>query len=177
MVHTTRNATNEPTNSLGRLICNLRPGSFAGPQWPQDRSIRRAIRPKLLASDSVLALRFGLEAKVGEHNTAAGWLQTCLGVTRLDALQLPSARSGSLTSCALVDPRRLQRMSDRKSVCSGGGRVGKLGSETLSPHHRLVIALHSPGGVAGTGLCAWPPEKNARNLAREIRRATISGAV
>src|SRR5216683_4589843 len=128
MVHTTRNATNEPTNSLGRLICNLRPGSFACPQWPQERSIRRPIRPKLLASDSVLALRFGLEAKVGEHNSAAGWLQTCLGVTRLDALQLFLLRARDrLRSCALADPRRLQRVSDRKSVCSGGGRAGKLG--------------------------------------------------
>src|SRR6266851_6221562 len=135
MVHTTRNATNEPTNSLGRLICNLRPGSFACPQWPQDRSIRRASRPKLLASDSVLALRFGLEAKVGEYNTAAGWLQTCLGVTRLDALQLPSARSGSLTILRTCGSAPLAA-HERQEGC---GRAGKLGSETLSPHHRRVI--------------------------------------
>src|SRR5467141_1938952 len=30
-----------------------------------------------------------------------------------------------------------------------------------SPHHRFVIALHSPGGVAETGLRVCPPEKNA----------------
>ena len=47
----------------------------------------------------------------------------------------------------------------------------------LSPHHRLVIALHSPGGVAETGLCVCPTEKNARKLARDVRRATFSGAV
>jgi hypothetical protein len=46
----------------------------------------------------------------------------------------------------------------------------------LSPHDRLVIALHSPGGVAETGLCVCPPEKNARNLARDVRRTTFSGA-
>ena len=37
--------------------------------------------------------------------------------------------------------------------------------KALSPHHRFVIALHSPGGVAETGLRVCPPEKNARKLA------------
>jgi hypothetical protein len=45
------------------------------------------------------------------------------------------------------------------------------------PHHRFVIALHSPSGVAETGLRVCPPEKNARKLARDVRRATFSGAV
>jgi len=49
--------------------------------------------------------------------------------------------------------------------------------KALSPHHRFVIALHSPGGVAETGLRVCPPEKNARKLARDVRRATFSGAV
>jgi hypothetical protein len=46
-----------------------------------------------------------------------------------------------------------------------------------SPHHRLMIALHSPGGVAETGLRVCPPEKSARKLARDVRRVTFSGAV
>jgi hypothetical protein len=49
--------------------------------------------------------------------------------------------------------------------------------KALSPHHRFVIALHSPGGVAETGLPVCPPEKNARKRARDVRRATFSGAV
>ena len=40
-----------------------------------------------------------------------------------------------------------------------------------------VIALHSPAGVAETGLCVCPPEKNARKLAHGVRRDTFSGAV
>ena len=35
----------------------------------------------------------------------------------------------------------------------------------LSPHNRLVIALHSPGGTVETGLRVCPPEKEARKLA------------
>jgi len=38
-------------------------------------------------------------------------------------------------------------------------------TKALSPHHRFVIALHSPDGVAETGLCVCRPEKNAENLA------------
>jgi serine/threonine protein kinase len=49
--------------------------------------------------------------------------------------------------------------------------------KALSPHDRFVIALHSPGGVAETGLCVWPPEKSARKLAGGLRRDTFSGAV
>jgi hypothetical protein len=49
--------------------------------------------------------------------------------------------------------------------------------KVLSPHHRFVIALHSPGGVAETGLRVCPAEKNARKLARDVRTATFSGAV
>ena len=49
--------------------------------------------------------------------------------------------------------------------------------KALSPHHRFVIALHSPGAVAETGLRVCPPEKNARKLARDVRRATFSSAV
>jgi hypothetical protein len=49
-------------------------------------------------------------------------------------------------------------------------------SVNTSPHHRFVIALHSPGGVAETGLRVCPPEKNARKLARDVRRAIFSGA-
>jgi DNA-binding winged helix-turn-helix (wHTH) protein/tetratricopeptide (TPR) repeat protein len=38
-------------------------------------------------------------------------------------------------------------------------------------------ALHSSDGVAETGLRVCPPEKNARKLARGVRRHTFSGAV
>jgi|SRR5450432_85737 hypothetical protein len=37
--------------------------------------------------------------------------------------------------------------------------------KALSPHHRPVIALHSPHGFAETGLDVCPPEKNGRKLA------------
>jgi hypothetical protein len=47
----------------------------------------------------------------------------------------------------------------------------------LSPHHRLVIALHSPSRVAETGLCVCPSEKNARKPARTVRRDTFSSTV
>ena len=63
------------------------------------------------------------------------------------------------------------------------GVVGKMGfpsaykAKAPSPNYRFVIALHSPEGVAETGLCVWPPEKNARKLARWVRRDTFSGAV
>jgi hypothetical protein len=41
----------------------------------------------------------------------------------------------------------------------------------------VVIALRSPDGVAETGLYMCPPEKNARKLARGVRRDTFSSAV
>ena len=41
----------------------------------------------------------------------------------------------------------------------------------------FVIVLHSPDGVAETGPCVCPPEKNARKLACGIRRDTFSSAV
>ena len=37
--------------------------------------------------------------------------------------------------------------------------------KSLSPNHRIVIALYSPGGVVETGLPMCPPEKRARKLA------------
>ena len=47
----------------------------------------------------------------------------------------------------------------------------------LSPHHRPVIALHSPDGVAETGPGVCRPEKKTRKLDCGIRRDTFSGAV
>src|SRR5438876_7415864 len=46
--------------------------------------------------------------------------------------------------------------------------------KALSQNHRFVIVLHSPDEVAETGLCMGPPEKNARKLARAIRRDYFS---
>jgi hypothetical protein len=37
-------------------------------------------------------------------------------------------------------------------------------SRQLSPHHRFVIALHSPEGVVETGLLKCPLEKMAAKL-------------
>jgi hypothetical protein len=37
--------------------------------------------------------------------------------------------------------------------------IPSLRTQTLSPHHRFVIALHSPDGIAETGLRVRPPEK------------------
>ena len=47
----------------------------------------------------------------------------------------------------------------------------------VSPHHRFVIALHSPDGVTETGLCVCRPEKNARKPGCGVRRDTFSSAV
>jgi len=62
---------------------------------------------------------------------------------------------------------------------NGKTRVPPLAYEVkpLSPHHRFVIALHSPDGVVETGLCARPPEKNARKLAGGVRGDTFSIAI
>ena len=50
-----------------------------------------------------------------------------------DALQLFLLRARDrLRSCALVDPRRMQRMSDRKSVGSDGGRAEILAQKPAS---------------------------------------------
>jgi hypothetical protein len=43
--------------------------------------------------------------------------------------------------------------------------------KALSPHHRFVIAVHSPHAVGEIGLCLCRPEKSARKLACGIRRA------
>ena len=49
--------------------------------------------------------------------------------------------------------------------------------KALSPHHRFVIALHSPEEVVETGLRVCPPEKKATRLAYGVRRDTFSSAV
>ena len=49
--------------------------------------------------------------------------------------------------------------------------------KTLSPSHRLVIALHSPDGVVKTGLPMCPPEKKARKLDWGVRQDTFSSPV
>jgi hypothetical protein len=49
--------------------------------------------------------------------------------------------------------------------------------KSLSPHHRFVIALHSPGGVDETRLPQCPSEKKPRELVREIQRDIFSGPV
>jgi len=49
--------------------------------------------------------------------------------------------------------------------------------KALSPHHRFVMALHSPDRFAETGLRVCRPEKNARKLACGIRRDTFSSPV
>jgi hypothetical protein len=47
----------------------------------------------------------------------------------------------------------------------------------LSPHHRFLIALHSPYGVVETGLLGCPPEKNAAKLTCSVQQRTFSGPV
>jgi hypothetical protein len=47
----------------------------------------------------------------------------------------------------------------------------------LSPHHRFVIALHSPDGVFETGLLGCPAEKNAAKLACSVEQDTFSSPV
>jgi hypothetical protein len=50
-------------------------------------------------------------------------------------------------------------------------------SNPLSPHHRFVIAWHSPGGAVETGLRGCPSEKKARTLACRVESDTFSGPV
>jgi len=49
--------------------------------------------------------------------------------------------------------------------------------KALSPHHRLVIALHSPDGVGETGLRVRPAEKNTAKLGYGAKQDTFSGPV
>jgi hypothetical protein len=78
-------------------------------------------------------------------------------------------------------PGTVPTMADSRIV--GNRKLGKTAFpnasevKALSPHHRFLIALHSSDGVAETGLRVCPPEKNARKLARGVRRHTFSGAV
>jgi len=91
------------------------------------------------------------------------------------------------TLMAEPNPHSISRTPVRTKLRSLTGRFSDCRGKTafpnayevkaLSPHHRFVIALHSPGGVAETGLRVCPPEKNARKLARDVRRATFSSAV
>jgi hypothetical protein len=84
-----------------------------------------------------------------------------------------------------VTPIRAPRLELRSEKCSStnrsaatiGSRDHGHASKVKSPsrRHRLVIALHSPGGVAETGLLICPSEKKARNLACEVKSAIFSG--
>jgi hypothetical protein len=49
--------------------------------------------------------------------------------------------------------------------------------KSLSPNHRFVIALHSPGGVDETGLPECLSEKKEGKLARERQQSIFSGPV
>src|SRR5580658_227112 len=55
-------------------------------------------------------------------------------------------------------------------LCTSGPQI-----KSPSPRHRFVIALHSPKGVAETGLLICPSEKKARKLARDVKSDTFSG--
>jgi hypothetical protein len=59
---------------------------------------------------------------------------------------------------------------DSWRMCPKGGQK----SSPLSPHHRFVIALHSPDGVFETGLLICPPEKKAMKLAFVFEQGTFS---
>src|SRR6266849_585195 len=49
--------------------------------------------------------------------------------------------------------------------------------KSLSPNHRIVIALYSPGGVVETGLPMCPPEKRVRKLACGVQWDSFSSPV
>jgi hypothetical protein len=59
----------------------------------------------------------------------------------------------------------------------GGIASSLLQVKSLSPNHRLLIALRSPDGVVETGLCMGPPEKNAPSPACGAQQDTFSGPV
>lgn len=50
-------------------------------------------------------------------------------------------------------------------------------SRALSPHHRFMIAFHSPDGVYEAGLLGCPPEKKAAKPACVVEQVTFSGPV
>jgi hypothetical protein len=58
----------------------------------------------------------------------------------------------------LVAMRQHQQSSERAKV------------KSLSPHHRFVIALHSPDGVVETGLLISPPEKKPAKRSDDVGR-------
>ena len=49
--------------------------------------------------------------------------------------------------------------------------------QTLSPHHRFVIAWHPPKGVAETGLRICPAEKKGAKARSRVESDTFSGPV
>jgi hypothetical protein len=57
---------------------------------------------------------------------------------------VPSGRSGQLTLFRTCGPRLTQRMSDRKSVGSDGGRAGNLGSETVAGCRGFITTVGRP---------------------------------
>jgi hypothetical protein len=46
--------------------------------------------------------------------------------------------------------------------------------KSLSPHHRFLVALHSPNGVLETGLRVCPSEKKVAKLAYNLQGDTFS---
>jgi hypothetical protein len=46
--------------------------------------------------------------------------------------------------------------------------------KSLSPHHRFLVALHSPNGVLETGLRVCPSEKKVAKLAYNLQQDTFS---
>ena len=73
----------------------------------------------------------------------------------------PSRERRPFVSASACSQREPASGSTRRSQCAGRQSRGDA-VKSLSPHPRFLIALHSPDGVAGTGLCVCPPEKNAR---------------
>src|ERR1700731_2689735 len=62
-------------------------------------------------------------------------------------------------------------LRDGYCVCarSRAATLNKDKVKLLSPHNRLVIALHSPGGTVETGLPVCPPEKELESWREELR--------
>ena len=61
------------------------------------------------------------------------------------------------------------------SFIDNGSRASNV--KLPSPHHRFLIALHSPDGVAETGLLGCAPEKKAAKLDYSIEHKPFSGPV
>ena len=134
---------------------------------PRAQSSWMSLPPPIHASRKTGNLKYRVQTPAPNLRLAASGVMTLTRLTRRFHHTSPFARPNGLSS------RNCPCSIGRKEV--GPPNVHEV--KALSPHHRPVIALHSPDGLAETVLGLCPPEKTARKLACGIRQDTFSSAV